>query len=286
MRKLLMNRILAAFLVALSAGSVLAETPRILLVGDSWAWFMWLGRSFEKALDEAGLGQYEERGLYTTVPGSTSYQWVNPEWLSLIDKAVDIDPTLDVVHLSLGGNGFLRQWNGTMPDAERDRLFQEIVDNIEVVVKHCLDLKPEMNVVICNYDYVNASRKSTVAELNRAGMVLAKMKKGLADKYDRVHYVQNYGLMQHHFGFAPHFDAGEVPYPGQAPNYAPWPGGNDEYGSPPDAMMDSIHLTEEGYKVLADHCIKVLYRDLLTGDSKAIPPLAQADTEDSAPVEP
>jgi lysophospholipase L1-like esterase len=286
MRKSLVRIVLVLLVVAVSAGAVQAATPRILLVGDSWAWFMWLSRSFQTALEDAGLGEFEERGMYTTVPGSTSYQWVAKDWLELIDKAVKEDPTIDIVHLSIGGNGFLRGWDGEMADADRDKLFGEIVDNIRVIIEHCLALKPDMKVAICNYDYVNASRKSTIPELNRAGMVLAKMKKALADEYDRVAYIQNYGLMQHHFGFAPHFKPGEVPYPGQAPAFDPWPGGNDEYGSPPPAMMDKIHLSPEGYEVLAAHCIKVLYKDWLAGkDDGTLPPLAQAAGESEKPGE-
>lgn len=262
--------------VALCAGSALAATPRILLVGDSWASLLYSHHSFQRALQEAGLAEFEERGMFTAIPGSTSFQWVNPDWLSLIDMAVKQDPTIDIIHLSLGGNGFLRGWNGEMPDAERDALFKQIVDNIEVVIKHCLDLKPDMKVAICNYDYVNKTRKSTLPELNRAGMVLAGLKRDLAEKYDRVAYIQNYGLMQYHFGFPPHFGPGEVPYPGQAPDYAPFPGGNDEYGNPPEAMMDGIHLSEEGYHVLAQHCVKVLYREWLTGMKEEVPALAKA----------
>ena len=65
-------RVIAAVLVAaLLVAPAFAAIPRILMVGDSWPWFMMLNQAFTTALDEAGLGQYEAVGMYTTAPGST-----------------------------------------------------------------------------------------------------------------------------------------------------------------------------------------------------------------------
>lgn len=275
--KLLMALLLVALLLP---GLAAAATPRILLVGDSWAYLLYANRSFQKALKEAGLGEYEEVGLYTCVPGSTSKQWTTPEWLKRIDDELAKYPTIDIVHVSLGGNGFLRQWHGGMPDAERDALFQGITNEIEVVVKHILSIRDDIRVTINNYDYVNDTNNSTVAELNRAGMVLSAMKRDLAQRLDRVEYIHNYGLMQHHFGIPGVAVPGEVPYPGQGPDFKPWPGGNDEYGNPKEAMLDKIHLSPEGYDVLAKHCVDVLYKQWLT-ESGVQPQLASAGQRDT-----
>lgn len=274
---MLRNRIISLLLlVAISlTGAASAATPRILLVGDSWAYLLFANRSFKQALEEAGLGEYEEAGLYTCIPGSTSKQWTNPEWLKRIDAELEKHPEIDIVHVSLGGNGFLRQWHGGMPEAERDALFQGITDEIEVVVQHILSIRDDLRVTINNYDYVNDTNNSTVPELNRAGMVLSGMKRDLAQRLDRVEYIHNYGLMQHHFGIPGVAAPGEVPYPGQAPDFQPWPGGNDEYGNPKEAMLDKIHLSPEGYHVLAKHCVDVLYKKWLS-DAPLQPQLAQA----------
>lgn len=275
--------IVAILLIA--ASSVHAGTPRILMVGDSWAWFMWINRSFQGALERAGLEEFEERGNYTTVPGSTSKQWLNPQWLSNVTRELELHPTLDIVHLSLGGNGFLRGWRPDMSEEKRDALFQSVVDNITVVIEHCLAVRPNVRVAIVNYDYVNDTNGgSTIPELNQAGMILARMKQQLAQKYDRVEYIQNYGLMQYHFGAPPDLAPHAVPLPGQAPNFEPFPGGNVNYGGAPEAMLDKIHLSIRGYEILADHCIEVLYKKWLAAPLPAPAPMAQAESE-SAPAE-
>lgn len=257
------SRVAGVLLIVALAFPALGKTPRILLVGDSWTYLLYANKSFDVALEEAGYADVGVEGLYTAIPGSTSKQWTKPEWLAMITRELNRFPTIDIVHVSLGGNGFLRQWNGKMADADRDKLFAGIRDEIEVVVKHILSVRDDLKVTINNYDYVNDTNDSTIPELNRAGMVLSAMKRDLAQSLDRVEYIHNYGLMQWHFGIPGVAKPHEVPYPGQAPNFEPWPGGNDDYGNPPEAMQDKIHLSKEGYHVLARHCVDVCYKNWL-----------------------
>lgn len=256
-------RLLLAVLVCLAAVQpVFAGIPRILMVGDSWPWFMMLDNAFNTALEEAGLGQYEAVGIYTAAPGSTARQWKRERWLKKIDEQLAAYPTIDIVHVSLGGNDYLQKWGPKMPLEERDKLFNDVRDDIEAVVKHILGIRPNVRVAIVEYDYVNATRKgSTIPELNQAGQILAHMKMEMMKKYERTGYIQSYGLMQYHFGFPPDVPPKTVPMPGQWPDFDPWPGGNKELGSPAVAMQDDIHLSPKGYHVLALHCINTLYRD-------------------------
>jgi len=258
-------RILAFLLILALAlpGVAAAATPRIMLVGDSWAWYMWLGRSLQKALAEAGLEEYEEMGNFTAIPGSTSEQWTNPVWLENLKREIEKHPTVDIVHLSIGGNGYLRNWRGDMSIADRDKLFADIMANIEAIVDFILDIRPNIRVAICSYDYVNASRHSTIPELNQAGMILEGMKRDFAMRTDRVGHIHNYGLMQYHFGVPGVAEPGEVPYPGQAPDFDPFPGGLKNHWNAEPSMLDKIHLSPAGYDHLARHCVKVLYKEWL-----------------------
>ena len=262
--------ILTVALVLLVLQPAFAGIPRILMVGDSWPWFMMLNNAFNTALEETGLGKYEAVGIYTTAPGSTARQWRRERWLKKIDQQLAEYPTIDIVHVSLGGNDYLQKWAPDMPLEERTELFNGVRDDIEAVVQHILSVRPNVRVAIVEYDYVNATRRrrdgegrSTIAELNQAGQILARMKMEMMKKYERTGYVQVYGLMQHHFGFPPEVPARTVPMPGQWPDFDPWPGGNKELGSPDVSMQDDIHLSPKGYHVLAKHCINTLYREWL-----------------------
>ncbi len=270
-----MRRVLPAFLslallLTMAAQPAAADEPRILLVGDSWAWFMHINGSFERAFNARGIEGIGVEGSFTTVPGSTSEQWTQEAWLAQITKALDAFPTLDIVHISLGGNDFLRGWTPDMPVEERTALFQGVVDDLEIIVTLIHKVRPDIQVAIINYDYINATRGgSTLQQLNRAGQILAGMKRDLAMRLPNTDYIQNYGLMQYHFGIDD-LPPKSVPYPGNAPDYDPWPGGDADYGNPATAMMDNIHLSVRGYRLLAEHCLDVRYNEWLGLDETAV----------------
>jgi lysophospholipase L1-like esterase len=197
--------------------------------------------------------------------------------LDVIARELEARPSVDIIHLSLGGNDFLREWRKEMPEQDREALFSRIVQDIETVVRHCLSVRPNIRVAIVNYDYINQPKgKATLQELNEAGMLLARKKMELAQRLDRCEYIQNYGLMQYCFGYPPDLKPHEVPYPGQAPDFVPFPGGNRAYGNPPEAMLDRIHLSPKGYRYLADHCLKVLYAKWLAQPLPAAEPIQAA----------
>lgn len=254
--------ILSLMLVSFPA---FAGTPRILMLGDSWAWFMFMNKSIDQALDARGMEHWDTVGMRTAIPGSTSEQWTRQDWLDNVSAELDKYPTVDIIHLSLGGNDYLRRWSNDMPEAERDELFNGVVDDIRVVIKHILSVRPEMKIVIVGYDYVNSSRRnSTMQQLNQAGQILERMKGELCNEFPgNVLHIVNYGLMQYHFGAEPDLKPQSVPLPGQAPDYDPYPGGNVNYGNAKAAMADSIHLSIAGYKILGEHCVDTLYAKLL-----------------------
>ncbi len=102
--------------------------PRILLVGDSWPAFMssgisgafWQydhGSAFRDILPEMGYGQWSDIGD-TAVAGSMITQWSTNEptgtpfgiigKLEWIRRELMAHPTIDIVHLGLGGNDYIR----------------------------------------------------------------------------------------------------------------------------------------------------------------------------------
>lgn len=270
MRRQTCQIIITLLILAVSAPAV-AGTPRILLVGDSWSWFLWLNRSFKLALEEAGLGEWEECGLYTTIPGSTVREWTQPEWLEKVREELERHPTIDIVHLSTGGNDFLENWHPKMKPADQDKLFQQVVRDEEKLIRFILSVRPNIRVAVCNYDYINrAKRGATVQETNKTGMVLAKMKLEMIKTLPRTQFIQNYGVMQHYYGID-EIPPGTLPLPGNAPDYEPFPGGDPSRGAPKVVMFDNVHLNQEGYNTLARHCLNVVYKDWLENPLSPVP---------------
>ena len=108
------------------------KTPRILLVGDSWPWFLnsgqlfWVydrGSAFKDALYDYQGGKYarwDDWGDHTALGGTMVTQWSTNELtlvpgepemmgkLDIITLELNRYPTLDIVHLCFGGNDYIR----------------------------------------------------------------------------------------------------------------------------------------------------------------------------------
>ena len=112
---------LTALIVAPDAG---AATRRILLVGDSWPMFMWdglglwTGRAFQDSLIDKGYGRWEELGGCMSIGTSQATEWASNMLtscssgsigrLDAVRMALEENPTIDIVHVSLGGNDYGR----------------------------------------------------------------------------------------------------------------------------------------------------------------------------------
>ena len=136
-----------------------AQTPRVLDVGDSWAFFPYALQSppaLEEvlALPEFNLGQYLEDGSIG-LTNIFAEGWDSPEQKELIHERLVALPTLDICHVSLGGNDFVHGWKRQMTEEQKDALFDEVIDHIRNVVQFCLDERPDIRVAIVGYDYIN-----------------------------------------------------------------------------------------------------------------------------------
>jgi lysophospholipase L1-like esterase len=137
----------------LIAGTAHAQTKRILLVGDSWAEYTWDGNAWSPVLNTYGLGQWDDEGSTTALGGTTASIWVDPGALNLITQAVASNPTIDIIHLSIGGNDMLAGqasggWHTGLNASQESALFDTIQANIETIVDHCLSLRPDIKVGI------------------------------------------------------------------------------------------------------------------------------------------
>jgi len=295
-------RIAAVCLFWLAIGIAMAAIAdrRILFVGDSWTdmpqifWLAW-----DEAMKARGLDP-DEFGLQvgcTARSGSTAANWASDlpmlmtplgEPISsvsgreLISLELQKYPTIDIVHLSMGGNDF----NGVVglasavPVAQRDMVYDGIVDNIATVVEHILNVRPNMRVVICGYTFINATGKVTasVEEVNREMVKFSQKVRDYALQTPQCHYVNNLGLMQYYAD-----TTGKAVFPGEEPDYNPMPGGNGSYEPVTDFLFDDfVHLNHEGYVLLLENCIDQYYFDwLVTPNVCEIQPLGFNPTSES-----
>lgn len=262
--------VVAAAAVLAAAAPVAAQTPRVLLVGDSWAAFFWQTEALSQTFAAHGHPEFVERGAVTAISGSTAAEWTDPAFLQLITDELAAHPTIDIVQITLGGNDFLDGepdgWYVGILDPEA--LYAEIVADVATVVDHTLALDPDLRILVSGYDYPNfveslerilafvciplwnGMNQPDPTTLNQASLALGEEFDTLAATRERVDVIPHWGLMQFVLG------AG-----------AP-PPGDPTQPSPIEAMAlqaDCIHLRPAGYLAVAESLWQSYYEQALTG---------------------
>ncbi len=248
------------------------EVPRILLAGDSWSAFLHAYGSFHTVLPEyTGLEEYRSLGYKTSIVGVSSSGYNQPEILALVSEELAAYPTVDIVHLSLGGNSILYgdSWQPGMTPAQEQALYNQITGEIEDVIDYVLAIRPDIRIGLCGYTFVDHDRDgATVQEMNEALVGMEQAKLALTQSKERVYYIHHLGLMQYHYGVPdaePPITPETLPYPGGYPAYTPMPGGTVAHNAPLEALVDNdIHLTQAGYTILARRCVDEFYEEWLS----------------------
>lgn len=265
---------------------------RILIVGDSWAMSITAENRdgfpandvFDAALAANGLGHNDTQGAFTAWGGRKASDWARPEHLATIVTELTTYPTIDVVHLIIGGNDFLNlvctepvaNLRSRTAEQRLAQYWQPIVNAIETIITTCLALRPEIRVVLADYDYLDYSAASAFwgmdfqgastlelntwfTELGAAKLALTQSLSRQSAYLNRVGYVQNWGTLQYHFGNPPQ----SVPYPGFPPEYDPYPGGDLSAPMPPGISPDGIHPNDAAHTAMLQNAIDAYYKHWL-----------------------
>lgn len=243
-------------------------TPKVLLVGDSWAAQQWSDQSHAQVFAEHDASQHGVVGASTTISGSTAAEWVAPARLALIGQALADHPSIDTVQITLGGNDFLDAWSVALDAEQAQALRTQIRADLTTVTDYVLAVRPDIEVLVSLYDYPNfrdtlgslvglfvcrplheSLGQPTPRQINQA---MAEFEGELAELalHPRVHHVGHAGQMQFTYGF---------PSEGIAPG-ALLPPGDEDLPSPLASMRshgvtgrDCFHLTPDGYDVLVQN---------------------------------
>ncbi len=246
-----------------------AQTPRVLIVGDSWAAEMWQDGTHEVVFVSNNVGQFTALGATTTESGTTAAQWKEPARLQLIADALQANPSIDTVQLTAGGNDFLDAWSTTMPPLQVDALRQRILDDLEIITAFVLNQRADIEVLLSFYDYPNFRDTRTgliglffctplwndlgqpsPTQLNAAAIDFIDTYAQIADAHPRIFHVRHFGLMQNKYGIDL-IPPGQLALPGEPTLPSPLTAMRDRVG----LGRDCFHLSPQGY----DHLVQNLY---------------------------
>ena len=301
---------LCVALTTLLSSVAYSATVRILVVGDSWAAPLvpnppnnCAGSSiFDTVLAENGLSAYTVRGENTAWCGSHAAEWARTEvvanapCLPRLLGDLEAHPEIDIVHMVIGGNDFhntiathLDSIRGLSDELRRFHFWEPIVEDIRIMIEGCLNVRPDIKVVLAGYDYFDhlrasgdplnytalgaLSREEYIAWFTELGAMkreLVRTLRALPAYENRVEYLQNWGILQYYYDETPN----SVPYPGQAPCYYPFPGGDPARTIPEICTFDGIHLYEPYYRAMLQNAIEKYYsRWLINAPADTTPPV-------------
>lgn len=303
MKSILTSLIFLSSITAYSQNCNNNLTPKILLIGDSWANFMHLNQSVQDALNNYGfsdLGQLSDNNL--TFAGARTTDFINDsaKLNDLRDEIVS-NPTLEYVHLSIGGNDVIYTWDLNFTQQQTDVLFDSVFNRTLRIIDYIHSVNPNLQIVWSGYVYTNfgdvigalpsflQSQHPYYAtwsgmgfpnfqQLNGLLLSFANRVKAYAALQDRVHYVQALGLMQNFYGQTSPLS---VPPSG---TYAAATTATDtgliDYPSPAAAMLslgnipltnfaltDCFHLSPTSFEVFMDHQFDRYYMNSLMHDT-------------------
>lgn len=250
-------------MVATFATCTSVYADQLLVVGDSWAWQR--VPTLQSVLNENGHGDVEVIQAETRLYASGLKL---PDRLEELTALLLNYPDATMMHLSIGANDLetVRPFL-TETEKEVERLETMIAD-VDIIVDHILSLRPNIRILWSSYDFFRPRRWGTPHESNSAFLRLTERSAEYAlTRAENMTYSDINGLLQVTYGFDgvqhTEYDPPEAIPPG-SPSLP-----NPELPSPAEAFKegDNSHLTEAGYRVLAEAQYKEYYGPLL-GDAQ------------------
>ncbi len=293
------NYLLAfALLISLPfSGKLLAQCtetpqPKVLLVGDSWAWFMNTEATITNVFKTWGFSDYRYVSNATlAVNGAQTDDFMQAATQAEILNQLTLNPSIEVVHLSIGGNDFLGDWKVSMTQGETDTLVNNVFERLDSVIRFIKSCKPGIHILWSGYVYPNFGEViptgggsshpfygtwegmefPTFIQINTLLNDVSTRMETYVSNDPQVDFVKCTGLMQYIYGQNP---ALAVPPGGTYPAHSvSLPYGDPNYPSPKAAMrdyfgftQDAFHLSTEGYKELIKYHTQKFYHTYLMDD--------------------
>ncbi|MBK9600223.1 MAG: hypothetical protein IPO60_18370 [Flavobacteriales bacterium] len=266
---------------------------KVLLVGDSWAFFMGVDQTINTVLDRWGHSNFTYfTNLTLAENGAETDDFQSAAKQNEIAAQLAANPSISVVHLSIGGNDVLGDWNVDFTQAQTDSLKDAVFARLVDVIEFIKSTRPDIHILWSGYMYPNFGEViasaaplssshpfyntwsgmgfPTFAQLNQILIEFSDQVEAYTDADPRLDFVNVPGLMQYAFGQnSPLLIAPGGTYP---PYTQPLPYGDPSYPSPRNSMRDYLltkdcfHLSAAGYRDMISYHAQKFYQKYLMSD--------------------
>ncbi len=303
--------ILIGFLPFFGSLAQCTETPveRVLLMGDSWAAMMGTDNSINSAFTTWGHSNFK---FYTNAVlsenGTETVDFIQPSRLNEIQTQHLARPTIDFVHMSLGGNDVLGQWNKNWSQAKTDSLLDSVSSRLNYIFDFIKSVRPGIKILWSGYAYPNFGEiigdlapfqsshpfyatwngmgQPNFSQINAVLNYYSSEMAAIANADPQIEFVNATGLIQHVFGQSTPLT---VPPNASYPAFsAPMPLGYPDYPSPKNAMRnyvifkDCFHLSPASFEQFVNYHTRKYYQKALMNDQYLIASGGSSDGSVSA----
>lgn len=250
---------------------------KILVLGDSWAFFSWSNNSYNENMKRFGLSDKTAYSTATLSVNGTkaSNFFTDQARVQELTDALNNNPTIEYVHFSLGGNDILGTYNVSNTIAQNQQDYNALMVNIKSGIDIIHSINPSIKIFLAGYDYPNFEEtisnfpipnqhpfyskwddmgQPTATQLNTELINVTNIFIDSVAAWNNVEFISNLGLMQNTYGQATPLTV--APGGTYAAGSLTVPGGLSNYPSPTAALnfggTDSFHLSNNGY----EHFIK------------------------------
>lgn len=273
------------------------EKNKILLVGDSWAFFMGVDQTINNVMRDWGHSGYKYfTNAMIAENGAETDDFLLPAKQQEIQAKLNQYPSIEAVHLSIGGNDVLGSWNINFTATQTDSLATAVLMRLDSVITFIKTTKPGIQIIWSGYAYPNFEEVIASAapfqtnhpfygtwqgmgfpHADQINAVQNQFSDMITDFYDgdpQVHFIPATGLMQYVFGQTT--PLGVAPGGTYAPFTVPLPTGNPMYPSPKTTMRnygltrDCFHLSAAGFYELISYHTQKFYHKFLMDDFFAL----------------
>lgn len=291
-RLLLFTILFQLFATKIFAQCAEVNQTKVLLVGDSWAFFMDADKTFNNAFKKYGHSNYKYfTNTVIAENGAETNDFLLPAKQHMIDSVIRANPSIEVVHLSIGGNDVLGDWKVSSTSGFIDSLFHGISTRMNDIVTFIKSTKPGIKIVWSGYVYPNFGeviqtsgwgtghpfysnwQKMEFPTFIQINTMLNRFSDSMAvyaANDPQVEFYKCTGLLQNTFGQTS--PLGIAPGGTYAANSLPMPEGDPTYPSPKNSMRDygitrdCFHLSPQGYNDFIEYQVQKFYQKYLMDD--------------------
>lgn len=274
------------------------QLEKILLIGDSWAFFM----NFDGTINTISKNWgHSDIKYYTNLTlsenGAETDDFLLQSKVTELNHRLNTMPNLEVVHLSIGGNDFLGSWNKNYTQAKTDSLANAVIGRLDSIVDIIHTARPDVHIFWSGYVYTNFGEVigsmlpflqsahpfhgtwegmgfPSFSELNTIqNWFQLKIKQHYQDD-PKFTYIHAPGLMQYEFGQPTALEVS--PFGSYPPYSVALPDGNPNYPSPKNTMRDyaltkdCFHLSAAGYEAFISYHFQKFYHKFFMDDAYTI----------------